>query len=167
MMKNLILLASLICLLACNSNTQKKELLSHVGDIVFDPKIDTAAFEPCHKDLAFQYYNFSDAIQYKGEKAKIRREFESKFRPTNKNENGYVTIRFIVNCEGKTGWFRTITMDKDYKHQLFSAELTSQLLEITKQLDGWQPKEFDGKRYDYYQYLTFKITKGNIEDIMP
>jgi hypothetical protein len=167
-MKNLIPLVSFILFFSCNSlEKQKDELLRHVGDILFDPQIDTTDFKPCHEDLTFQYYNFSNAIQYDGEKASVIREFENKFQQVNETENGYITIRFIVNCEGKTGWFRIVTMDFDYQEKELSSELSNQLLEITKNLKGWKPGDFDGKKYDYYQYLTFKITNGRIENIMP
>jgi len=161
----------LICLMVASSCQQKQkqetEILRHVGDINFDQKIDTTDFKPCHEDLTFQYYNFSNAIRYDGEKAKILREFDQKFKKVEESENGYVTIRFIVNCEGKTGRFRLITMDSNYKNKPMSNDLTNQLMEITKNLDGWKPGVFDGKNYDYYQYLSFKIEKGQIKRIMP
>ncbi|MEQ9164885.1 MAG: hypothetical protein RLO12_01400 [Fulvivirga sp.] len=169
-MKNIKLLAliSVAFFFSCNnSEKQKNAPLRHVGDILFDPKIDTTDFQPCHEDLTFQYYNFSSAIQYDGEKAKVLREFDRQFQAVDEYENGYVTIRFIVNCDGKTGWYRIVTMDLDYNEKNLSKELTNQLLEITKSLDGWKPGDFDGKNYDYYQYLTFKITNGDIERIMP
>ncbi|GAB4229476.1 MAG: hypothetical protein Tsb0034_01070 [Ekhidna sp.] len=167
-MNNLLFLFSFILILSCkNSEREKDKPLRHVGDILFDAKIDTTDFQPCHEDLTFQYYNFSNAIQYDGEKARILREFDTKFQGVSETENGYVTIRFIVNCEGKTGRFRMTTMDSDYKEIDLSNRLTNQLMEITRSLDGWKPGVFDGKNYDYYQYLTFKIVNGKIESIVP
>lgn len=166
-MKQLFFLSALIWLASCTTQTKQREVLRHVGDIIFDPKVDTTDFEPCHEDLAFQYYNFSNATQYKGEKIAIVRAFQDRFKPVSETEHGYVTIRFIVNCEGQTGWFRVITMDENYDEKTFSKELTDQLLKITQELDGWKPGEFDNENYDYYQYLTFKITNGSIENIMP
>lgn len=166
-MKNLLLLIIFVFFYSCNSSEQKNESLRHVGDILFDPKVDTTNFQPCHEDLTFQYYNFSNAIQYEGEKAKIIREFQSKFETTAKEDSGYVTIRFIVNCNGQTGWFRITTMDLAYKPKSLSNKLSNELLDITKELDGWIPGEFNGEKFDYYQYLTFKILNGKIENIMP
>lgn len=152
---------------SCNGSEKINEPLRHVGDILFDPKIDTTSFQPCNENLIFQYYNFYNAIQYDGEKAKILREFKSKFETTAKEDSGYVTIRFIVNCDGQTGWFRITTMDQDYKPKSLSNKLTHQLLQLTKELDGWIPGEFNGEKFDYYQSLTFKIFNGQIENIMP
>lgn len=166
-MKQIIFLTSLFVIIACKKEKPPEEFLRHVGDITFDPALDTLNFEPCHEDQVLQYYNFSNAIQYEGEKAKIITEFEDKFQPVNQEEDGYITIRFIVNCKGKTGRFRVIGMDKNYTEKIFSKELTHQLLAITRALDGWKPGDYDGRIFDYYQYLTFKINRGKIERIMP
>ena len=58
-------------------------------------------------------------------------------------------------------------MSNDYKKKTFNNHLTNQLLAVTKQLDGWIVGEYEWKVYDYYQYLTFKIDKGKLIEIMP
>ena len=78
-----------------------------------------------------------------------------------------MTIRFIVNCQGQTGRFRVQGMSYKYNEKTFNKNLTSQLLSLTKQLDGWIIGENGGKKFDYYQYLTFKIEKGKLIEIMP
>jgi len=78
-----------------------------------------------------------------------------------------IRIRFIVNCAGDTGRFRILGMDKDYKQKEFSPSITDQILSITKSLTGWKTKTSNGETYDYYQYLIFKIDKGQIKEILP
>jgi hypothetical protein len=58
--------------------------------------------------------------------------------------------------------------DKDFKPYKFHSDVVEQLLRITKSLDGWfvVSDEPNGPR-DYYQYLIFKISNGEIEDLMP
>ena len=146
---------------------KKEEVPRHVGDIAFDAAIDTTNFKPCHEDLALQYYNFGKAIQYEGEKTKIVRQFDAQYKPVATEEDGYVTIRFLVNCEGKTGRFRTVELDENYLEKKMNPQITNQLLNITASLDGWIVGTLEGRKYDYYQYLTFKITDGDIENIMP
>ena len=82
-------------------------------------------------------------------------------------ESGLIRIRFIVNCKGETGRFRVLAMNPDYQEKAFDESITSQLLTITKGLNGWKPKEFRGTVYDYYQYLIFKIQDGKIVKILP
>ena len=79
-----------------------------------------------------------------------------------------IRIRFVVNCEGKTGRFRLMASDLKYQPKKFDKKITSQLMEISKNLTGWLPKKTDkGKLIDYYQYLIFKIKDGKIKRILP
>ena len=63
-------------------------------------------------------------------------------------------------------------MDENYQEKVFDQSITNQLLEITKNLKGWIPKNFTSKTnevfsYDYYQYLIFKMKDGQISEILP
>jgi hypothetical protein len=149
------------------SNT-KSNYPENVGDIAFDEKIDDPNFKICQEDNVFQYYNFSRGFQYKGEKVKVNEHFQNGFKGKEKNrETGFLTIRFIVNCEGKTGRFRVQGMDINYNAMEFHKELVNDLLTLTKTLDGWIVGEIEGLKTDYYQYLTFKLENGKLIEIMP
>jgi len=141
----------------------------HVGDISFDAKLDDPVFKICTNEMNIpQYYNFGDGLQYIGEKIAINKYFTENFKNRiQKNETGFLTIRFIVNCEGKTGRFRIEGMDNNYQIKKFDKELESQILKLTKQLDGWVVAKSKEQKYDYYQYLTFKLVDGQIIEIMP
>ncbi|MEL6560406.1 MAG: hypothetical protein AAFQ94_19605 [Bacteroidota bacterium] len=162
-----VLAISLIFLIACQSKPEKDEILRHVGDITFDPEIDNVDFEICNENRIYQYYNFSNAIMYEGEKATLVREIHNEFEVTDADDNGYISVRFVVNCKGQTGRFRVTTMNDDYQEIQLSTALTNQLLEIVKSRKGWLKGESRGKKRDYYQYLTFKIKNGQLIDIMP
>lgn len=139
-----------------------------VGDISFNQALDDPEFKLCNESDVFQYYYFNGGFQYKGEKIKIIEHFKNEFTVNgDRNDNGFITIRFIVNCNGKTGRFRVQEMDRDYTEKVFSKQLTENLLTITKRLDGWMVGEYEGVQYDYYQYLTFKIEQGRLIEIMP
>ncbi len=140
----------------------------HIGDISFDASIDNPDFKICNPNSVFQYFEFGKGLQYKGEKPKINGIFKSGFKPgAIKNESGYLTIRFIVNCEGRTGWFRLQGMNKEYKEKEFDGELVDKLLTLTKSLDGWIIGGGATNKVDYYQYLTFKLVDGQLIEIMP
>lgn len=152
--------------LAC-SEKRKDKYPRQVGDIAFDSNTDDKKFKVCNENNIIQYYSLN-GIQYAGEKVKIVEHFKEKFQGENfKSESGYVTIRFIVNCEGKSDRFRVQEFDWDYQAKKFSKDLIKQLLELTKQLDGWMVPEYKNKKRDYYQYLTFKIVDGQINEILP
>ena len=139
-----------------------------IGDIVYDGTMDDPLFKACDPDKIIQYYHLGMGIPYKGEKAAIKFYFKENFDPIDvPDENGYITIRFIVNCQGKTGRFRTTEMDLEYNKKSFPSSISNQIKELTYGLNEWLPGERGEKMYDYYQHLIFKIRNGDIVEIMP
>lgn len=168
-MKSLLTLSLILSVWSCsnsNSNTTKP-YPNHVGDIEFNPELDSKEFSPCSEQHINQYYNFGSNIQYKGEKRALLNTFKEKYVTKIRNVDGYITIRFVVNCLGETGRFRVKTLDQDYKPTTLDKETVDQILDITKSLDGWKAGEYEGAYFDYYQYLTFKLSAGQIESIIP
>lgn len=139
-----------------------------VGDILFDKSIDDINFQLCDRTQVLQYYNFLDDLYYKEGKSKIDYFFYSNF--SNKKilgQSGYITFRFVVNCKGDIGRVRIESMNRDYKKYDFKEEITLELFSLVKKLDSWSSLEIEGKPYDYYQYITFKILDGQIKAITP
>ena len=166
MNKNISLLFLFFSLIiSCQS---EKILHAQVGDIQFDAKLDDPGFKKC-SEYAQQYYTEGQGYQYEGEKYLIEEDLDKFYKiPQNTNgENGYITVRFLVNCEGKTGLFRVSQMSDNYAEKLFPKEIISQLLNFTKNLNGWQNMKFKNKKFDYYQYLTYKIEDGKVLEILP
>lgn len=159
-------------LFSLSANAQEINELypQQVGDVKFDPQIDEQSFKICDIKNTAQYYNFSNGFQYKGEKYGLIKKIREKYQPeivASEGGTGYITIRFLVNCEGKTGLFRVQEMDMNYMPTKFDAGIINQLLAVTKSLDGWLIGEYDGKNYDYYQYLTFKLENYKVLEILP
>ena len=140
----------------------------YIGNINFDEKTDRKDFVLFNENQIYQYFNDSKGFQYEGEKIVIEEEFQKNYNSGNvKKENAWVRIRFIVNCFGKSDRFRILTANYDYEPIEIDKNITSQLLEITKNLSGWIPKQERGRKIDYYQYLIFKIKDGKIDEILP
>ena len=167
-MKQFLLITILLsALYSCGQQSQSAtDYPEHVGDIAFDATLDDPNFKICNEKGIAQYYNFG-GVRFKGEKPKITEHFQNYKEIQAPGETGYITIRFIVNCEGKTGRFRIQEMDNDYKAKSFRKEIHDQLLSLTKSLDGWVIAINQGYLFDYYQYLTFKIEDGKLIEIMP
>jgi hypothetical protein len=159
-----------LAIISCNntpkSDTQK-EYLRHVGDIPADSKLDLMSFRPCKEEYATVYYAFDKPDLYKGEKPAMIKPFLDLAFPRIKGETGYITIRFMVNCEGRTGRFRVEQLDIEYKDKKFNPKIVESILSTTMSLDGWIPGKFDERAYDYYKYLTFKIIDNQINEILP
>ena len=149
------------------SKAQKSVYPNHVGDTAFDEKIDDPNFKVCTTGRIPQYYEFGKSLQFKGEKPAIDKHFEILKQNESTAESGYITIRFIVNCEGKTGRYRIEEMSNDYQPMSFDKKLVEKILTLTKELSGWIVGGNPEQPVDYYQYLTFKIEGGKLIEIMP
>jgi len=161
---SIILLTQLA--ISCSKNNKKSSnIQEHIGLIEFDPHLDTLGFELCHEDLIYPYFHHHD-LSIKGEKPYLVQQFKESFQPLNKGD-GYVTIRFVVNCDGASGRFRVLQMDENYVLKEFDEDLIAQLYHITKSLKDWHILEDNGEVYDYIRYLTFKIRNGDIVAILP
>ena len=163
------LLVLILMFSACKS---KESGNLHVGDIAFDPSVDNPDFKVCGPRI-FQYYNFEKG-NFSLDKKVIRQHFAQRFKKTENGvgKNGYVTIRFVVNCQGEADRYRIYEIDAELKETRFDEALKNQLLGLTKELKGWKPGEFQAFRnrpgkFDFYQYLTFKIREGELIDILP
>lgn len=139
----------------------------NVGDSQFDPTLDDKRFKVCNGQNVLQYYNFGKGVQFEGEKQKIDAHFAPMKKQKYGDDSGFITIRFIVNCEGKTGRYWIQSMNNDYQPDEFDKSLITKLLSSTQSLEGWKVGEFDGRRFDYYQHLIFKIENGRLIEIMP
>jgi hypothetical protein len=157
-----------LALFSCNQaqqQTKEKEFVN-VGSIKPDPLLDDPAFTVCDEKWIFEYYNFQKGFQFEGEKIALINYFNTNYK-AQANDNGYFTVRFVVNCKGETGRFRTEAMDFSYQPIEMKEATTHQLLKLCKELKGWGIGIYQEKERDYYQYLTFKIENGHLTDILP
>lgn len=165
----------LLCFISCaqeSASFQNEYPPRHIGDIEFDPKMDNPDFKLCIPEYIAHYMSSgltgNSAIDYKGEKYQIEQTFRKKYNSKfAKKESGYIRIRFVVNCEGKTDRFRIFQADENYLETEFDKSITNQIMEITKSLNGWNVKKYKEQPVDYYQYLIFKIENGQIVKILP
>lgn len=173
MKKSILKLTLLFSILfSCQSEkkvSEKEEYLRWVGDIEQNDQIDETEFKVCNgDDKILQYFNLGEGPVYSGEKSKIINMLKSKYQPiSDKKENGLIRIRFVVNCEGQAGRYRVLQSDYDYQEKEFEKEIVSQLLNITKGIENWEVFKRNEVPVDYYMYLIFKITDGQLTEILP
>ncbi|MDP9958937.1 hypothetical protein [Chryseobacterium lathyri] len=156
-------------LMSCQTEKNINKYPVTVGDIEFDEKLDDPDFKKCtpEKLISLQYYQGEKGFNYKGEKLAIIEKLQKEKISSETKMNGYITVRFLVNCEGKTGLFRVQQMNEDLKEIVLDKELGDRLLRFTKSLDGWIPQKIKGFKTGYYQYLTYKIENGKVSEVLP
>lgn len=129
---------------------------------------DYTLFKPCNlPEKIYDYYNDRRA-QIEGGKGRLRIMLQNKLNPEKiKNESGYLTFRFVINCEGQAGWFVTEEASLDFERKSFSSECKTHLYEMLKEHEYWTPLLLRGTAYDAYTYITFKMKNGEIIEMLP
>ena len=103
---------------------------------------------------------------YKYGKNELRKFINKKYS-RKYDESGYLTYRFIINCEGKAGGFQIIENDLEYEPKTFSDSIKSEFLNMVEQLDEWSPCVIDSVSRDSFMYISFRLEDGNIAEILP
>jgi len=141
---------------------------NHVGVIKEASPHDDPDFKVCYEEKIFPYYYGTDKASYQHGKDSLRTYFKSQYYNKGYTDgSGYVTIRFIINCEGKTGRYEVLENGLDFKEKKFNKYIPEHLLDLTLRLKDWNPQKYYGSAYDSFFYLTFKIDNGEIMEILP
>lgn len=126
-------------------------------------------FEACYEEnILSSYYYSKKPASFEYGKDSLRNYFLANY--DNKgivNQSGYITYRFIINCEGKAGRFHLYCVGTDYKAKEFHPELTDQLYHLLSSLDTWQSMTIGDVIFDSHIYYTFKIENGELVEILP
>ncbi|MEM8586098.1 MAG: hypothetical protein AAGF87_17630 [Bacteroidota bacterium] len=81
--------------------------------------------------------------------------------------SGYLTLRFVLNCEGEVGWFVTEQADLDFGATTFPPDIIQRAKDIIESVPEWQPTKIYGESRDSYAYITFKLQDAQVIDILP
>jgi len=57
-------------------------------------------------------------------------------------------------------------VDNDYQIHEFHKDITDQILQLGKSLEGWTPFEYKDKNYDSQKRMKFRIINGQIKIIL-
>ncbi|WP_286761007.1 hypothetical protein [Salegentibacter sp. UBA1130] len=118
-------------------------------------------FERCMEGQPGEYYH-KDLTYLKGN------EFLNRKIGQNAPEasgDGYITVHFTLNCEGKMGNLGLEQMDRDYKSTSFEPALVKHLINEVMKLKEWPEVEPGWFYKDIHSFLMFKITNGKITDL--
>lgn len=121
-----------------------------------------------HERFIADYYNSTPDGRYvNGKRAMLDTIYSNLDESKMLEQNGMLTFRFVVNCEGKAGRFIAEGFDFMYEPIKFEDETINHLYGILQKLDDWRPVVIRDEARDAYFYITFKIEDGKITDILP
>src|SRR5690606_15341975 len=167
---------SVVCLVFClynnmlrsqNTIPQNLNTKMRVGWIEYDQQIDRADFYLCDENNIEEYYQVNP--KYGEGLYSIKKYFESYVHLLNRlcKVDGYVTIRFVVNCKGDTDRYRSFFVNHAYEEEEeANAELKSKLMDLIAKMGKWNPGEYRKKKYDSYQIIKFKFEGKKLVDIL-
>lgn len=139
------------------------QLSKRVGDINFDKEFDSATFKICDEKRIFQYY--SSKSGYQNGPSAIKKEIWKDIQDLTFKNSGYITFRFIINCNGEIGRFRVKTIDNNLKETAFDKTKIEKLQTSIKNLKNWTVGTLQEKTVDSYFLLNFRIEDGKITEI--
>lgn len=123
-------------------------------------------FKVCNKKYILQYYNTS-GLPYPDGKNGFRNYINLNYENRNYSDSGYLNIRFIINCEGKSGRFIIHENDLNLEPKQFNKELKQQLFNLITEIKQWNPIFLYEENRDSYMYVSFRIENGKITEIIP
>ncbi|TVZ56693.1 hypothetical protein OD91_1989 [Lutibacter sp. Hel_I_33_5] len=101
-------------------------------------------------------------------KGYFRKNILSKYNSKKFSDSGYLNFRFLINCEGKAGWFKITKMNLDLEETNLNDEMVNELLELTSNSENWNELSFENeKKYNYHMYILYRIENGKIVEILP
>jgi len=169
--RNLCILLSLGFLGCVEKNAQSSTeyeipTMGHdLGYIPYDVKLDKSDYVVCDSTGILSGRN---RLQYAGGGLKLRDDIIAKFgdHPEYEFFNGYVVVRFLFNCEGKTGRYRAQALNLDFSPAEAPSDLLTYSKDLIKSVDSWTRRPGSDAKAEYSKFINLKINKGKIEHVL-
>lgn len=126
-------------------------------------EINSSNFKMCLDSRPYEYYNYEPDIKYThGNNTLLKRLIKD--APSTKG-NGFITIHFAINCEGKVGRFGLEQMDTKYQSASYDPKLIKHLIQEISKITEWDlPEKI---QTDTHRFFMFKVTNGKITEVWP
>jgi hypothetical protein len=148
-------------------NTEGKEYKHYIGYINQDAALLNDINTLCNKGAIYHTYSSAGAKAFVGSKKQFRDNILSEYKNEKYSDSGYLNFRFLVNCEGKAGWFEIIEMNLDLEESSLNKEMVNQLFKLTSNSKHWNILNYKEANQNYYMYISYRIEHGEITEILP
>lgn len=150
-----------------NTVPQHLNVKEKIGWIPFNKSLDNSNFKVCDELNIEEYYQVNPSY---GEGMPSIRKYISSYQKELEElceKDGYVILRFVINCQGQTDRYRTKFMTLNYTDEnTVNAELQKKIIQLTRNMGNWNPGKYDGKTYDCYQHLKFLFKNSQLVDVL-
>ena len=124
-------------------------------------------FKRCSDKIVGWYASAATYVPiYKGSKYSFKRHIKENYIHSDTTTNGFLNLRFVINCQGEVGDMEVNQIDLNYQTTEFSQKLVEQLIQLSSRKENWEIPETEEPK-DYYMYLIYKIEDGKIAEILP
>jgi hypothetical protein len=150
-----------------NTVPQHLNVKEKIGWIPFDKSLDNSNFKVCDELNIEEYYQVNPS--YGEGMPSIRKHFSAHQQLLEAlcEKDGYVIVRFVINCQGQADRYRTKFMSLNYTDEnTVNAELQKKIIQLTRNMGNWTPGKYDGKTYDCYQHLKFLFKNSQLVDVL-
>lgn len=162
-----IFILVVMTIFGCES-TNSSDLIDYpnqFGEIPFDAEMDDSSFELCD---ATALVHSRTSLSYVGGRVRIEEISKKVFDKEGRvyTYDGYVLVRFLVNCKGEIGRLRFESLDGGFMQQVAPEGLVALVRKSVEALNEWTIKTPSNKGKDHSKYLNFKIKNGQIDAII-
>lgn len=151
--------------LGCQSKDVSGDYPDQFGEISFDPSTDNTNFQLCDST---QLVHSRTSLSYVGGRIRIEEVAKSLFAEhgVTYDYNGYVIVRFLVNCKGEVGRLRFESLNEGFVEQDCPEGLIELIRKAIESLNEWTIVTPANMGKDHSKYLNIKIIKGQIDAII-
>ena len=121
----------------------------------------------CDEGKIYSTHHGAPEYAYAKNKKHFRETIMSEYNSEEFQDSGYLNFRFLVNCQGRAGWFEINEMDLNLAKTNLNDELVGRLLELTANEKHWNTLTIKGESKNYYMYILYRIENGKITEILP
>ncbi len=131
----------------------------------FDAKLDDPNYAICDSTA---FLSGRNRVWYEGGNNQFRKDLKASYKnsPAYATFDGFVVIRFLVNCEGKTGRYRAEALNLDFTPGSAPEGLLEYAVDLVKRLDNWTKSTSSESFTEYSKFINLKIRQGEIEHVL-
>ena len=123
--------------------------------------------ELCDNQKIYATHHGAPEYAYTINKKHFRETILSEYNSKDFKDSGYLNFRFLVNCQGKAGWFEINEMDLNLEKTNLNDKMVDKLLALTSNEKHWNTLRVKGEPKNYYMYILYRIENGKITEILP